>query len=36
MTTFGFEAEFTSGAERLIQLLTERGFASQTEDRLHS
>lgn len=36
MTTFGFEAEFTSGADRLINLLTERGYAQQPEERLHA
>ena len=36
MTTLGFELEFTSGVEQLIRLLTERGFANQREERLHS
>jgi hypothetical protein len=35
MTTFGFEAEFSSGVDRLITLLTERGFARQEDGRLH-
>jgi hypothetical protein len=30
MTTFGFEAEFVNGPDRVIQALTERGYAQQT------